>query len=75
MQGISFTPASVTVKAGGTVTWKNTSTISHNVTADDFVSKTLDPGATYKHTYAKPGTHPFMCTFHAGMKGTVVVTS
>ena len=73
MQGVSFTPDSVSVKAGGTVTWKNTSTISHNVTADGFASKTLDPGATFTHTFAKPGTYAFMCTFHAGMKGTVVV--
>ena len=73
MQGVSFTPDSVSVKAGGTVTWKNTSTISHNVTADGFASKTLDPGATFTHTFAKAGTYAFMCTFHAGMKGSVVV--
>ncbi len=74
MEGVSFTPDSVSVNAGGTVTWKNTSTISHNVTADGFASKTLDPGATYSHRFAKPGSYPFLCTFHAGMKGTVTVS-
>ena len=75
MQGVSFTPDTVAVKAGGTVTWRNTSPISHNVTADGFASKTLDQGATYRHTYPAAGRFTFRCTFHAGMKGTVVVTA
>ena len=75
MEGVSFTPDTVSVKAGGAVTWTNTSAISHNVTADDFASKTLDAGATYRHTYPAPGSFTFRCTFHAGMKGTVVVTT
>ena len=73
MEGVSFTPDSASVKVGGTVTWKNTSQISHNVTGDGYVSKTLDPGATFKHTFAKAGTYDFLCTFHAGMKGTITV--
>jgi plastocyanin len=75
MQGVSFTPETVNVKSGGTVTWRNTSAISHNVTAGDFASKTLDQGAAYRHTYPAAGRFSFRCTFHAGMKGTVVVTA
>ena len=73
MQGISFKPDTITVKAGGTVTWNNTSTISHNVTGDAFVSKTLDPGAKFVHRFGAAGTYAYVCTFHAGMKGTIVV--
>ena len=51
------------------------STISHNVTADSFASKTLDPGATYRHTYAKAGSYPFMCTFHAAELEQVVAAA
>lgn len=74
MEGISFTPATVGLKAGGTVTWKNTSDISHNVTGDGYASKTLDVGDTFEHTYDTPGTYSYMCTFHAGMNGTVKVS-
>ena len=73
MEGVSFKPTTITVKAGGSVTWDNTSTISHNVTADAFASKTLDPGAKFVHRFDTAGSYPFVCTFHAGMKGTIVV--
>ena len=73
MEGVSFAPETTTVKVGGTVTWNNTSTISHNVTADAFASKTLDRGATFSHRFADAGTFTYLCTFHAGMKGTITV--
>lgn len=73
MEGVSFKPDAVTVQAGGAVTWKNTSTISHNVTGEGYASKTLAIGDEYRHTYDKPGSYDYLCTFHAGMKGTVSV--
>ncbi len=73
MEGVSFTPEAITVKAGGTVTWKNTSDIAHNVTGDGYESKTLEVGDSFKHTFADAGDFEYLCTFHAGMKGIVTV--
>ena len=73
----AFSPSSVTVAVGGVVTWTNRDSMPHNVTSTSgaFQSQTLNPGATYTHTFTKPGTYPYFCTFHGGMSGTVVVPS
>ncbi|MGI8705435.1 MAG: cupredoxin domain-containing protein [Sphingomicrobium sp.] len=34
MQGVAFTPATIRIRAGGTVQWRNTSLVDHTVTAD-----------------------------------------
>lgn len=71
-----FDPASITVKAGTSVTWTNTGSATHTVTADDasFDSGSLASGATFSQTFAKAGTYAYHCKIHASMKGTVVVT-
>jgi plastocyanin len=68
-----YTPATLTIKAGTTVVWKNSSTSAHTVTGTGFNSPTINPGATYKHTFTKKGTYAYHCVFHPYMKGTVVV--
>lgn len=71
-----FQPASLTVKAGTTVTWKNTGAVAHTVTADDasFDSGHVAPGASFQHTFATAGTYAFHCAIHRSMTGTIVVT-
>ena len=71
----SFTPATITVAVGTTVTWANADTTGHTVTADDgsFKSDTLAPGATFNHTFATAGTFTYHCAIHSSMKGTVTV--
>jgi amicyanin len=80
MKNIQYTPASVTVKAGGTVTWTNDEPLNHDVTKQsgpgkDFKSGTgnLVQGDTYKQTFTTPGTVDYICTTHPGMKGQVIV--
>jgi plastocyanin len=70
-----FTPASLTVKSGTTVTWTNTGSAPHTVTADDgsFASGTLAGGATFQQTFAKAGTYAYHCSIHHSMVATVVV--
>jgi plastocyanin len=69
----AFSPSSVTIKVGGTVTWTNNDG-SHNVTASGgaFKSPTFATG-TFKFTFTKAGTYPYSCTLHGGMNGTVIV--
>jgi plastocyanin len=72
-----FQPASLTIPAGATVTWTNVGQRSHTVSADDgsFDSGRLDPGETFSHTFAEPGTYTYHCGFHPEMQGTIIVTA
>lgn len=70
-----FQPVAVTIGMGGVVTWTNTDTIPHTVTADDgsFDSGIMMPGDTFTRTFSSPGTVGYRCTLHPGMTGTVEV--
>ncbi|HUQ97533.1 MAG TPA: cupredoxin family copper-binding protein [Chitinophagaceae bacterium] len=70
-----FSPLSLTVKPGTTVTWTNNDSAPHTVTADDgsFTSATLNKGNTYAHTFSAAGTVAYHCNFHTTMKASVVV--
>ena len=72
-----FSPASVTVNVGGTVTWTNNGPSTHTVTADDgsFDSGNLNAGKTFSHTFQTAGTFSYHCTIHPFMKAEVVVQS
>lgn len=71
-----FSPQSITVKAGTTVTWTNNDSVSHTVTGDNGGpgSSGLSNGQSYSYTFTTPGTYTYHCTIHPMMKGTVVVT-
>jgi hypothetical protein len=72
-----FSPASVSVAVGDTVTWNNTGQAPHNAVADDGSFKTpdLNNGQSASHTFAEAGTFSYICTIHPEMKGTVRVLS
>jgi plastocyanin len=76
MKDIKFNPGTVTIKAGGKVTWTNDDSVGHDVTADDFESGSpggIEGGSTFSHTFKKAGTYNYVCSVHPGMKGTVKV--
>jgi plastocyanin len=70
-----FAPASVTINANDSVTWKNTDTIDHQVVANggSFASPVLAPGKTYTHVFRGGGTFRYHDGLHPTRKGTVVV--
>ncbi len=72
-----FSPASVTVAVGDTVTWHNTGQAPHNATADDGSFKTPDltNGQSASHRFTSAGTFSYICTIHPNMHGTVRVLS
>ncbi len=76
IQDFYFSPSTVTVSPGTTVTWRNNGSMNHTVTADGgaFSSGTMGPGATYTYTFSTPGTYTYRCTIHPGMTATVVVS-
>jgi plastocyanin len=76
IRSTSFQPASVQVTVGATVTWTNFDGVNHTVTSDTdaFESGTLVDGDMYSFTFNTVGTFPYHCTFHPGMRASVVVT-
>jgi plastocyanin len=78
---LAFSPASVTITAGDTVTWTVTGAAPHTVTSDDGAFSSpgsfLTTGQTYQFTFSTPGTYHYHCEIHgapgSGMIGTVVV--
>lgn len=79
IEGFAFSPGSITVKKGTTVTWTNNDSVAHTVTESDDKngpdSSTLQPGKTYEFTYAQTGTFNYKCSIHPDMTGTVIVTN
>ena len=72
----AFSPAVITVKVGATVTWTNKDEDAHTVAITGAaVSKPLQSGDSYTHTFGQPGTYSYRCTIHPDMRGMVVVTS
>lgn len=78
IKDMAFSPASITVQAGATVTWTNNDTMSHTITETDGKtgpdSSDVAPGGTYSFTYKTVGTFKYHCTIHPSMTGTVTVT-
>jgi plastocyanin len=76
IDNFAFVPATLTVAAGGTVTWTNRDEEPHTVAANDgsFHSPGMGSQATYSHTFATAGTFDYVCSIHPFMHATVVVT-
>lgn len=75
IDNFSFTPPTLTVKAGTQITWTNADDIPHTVVSDDqsFKSKVLDTDEKFAFTASKPGTYHYFCSIHPKMTGKVVV--
>src|SRR5687768_3488429 len=72
----SFSPASLTVTVGDTVTWTNADDSPHTVTADGaFDSGNLAPGQTFSFTFAEAGTYTYVCRYHDEMVATITVVA
>ncbi len=69
-----FTPATLTIKAGATVIWKNVSSVPHTVTSDDgqtFDSGNVAPGGTYQFKFTTAGAFSYHCNIHPYMRATI----
>jgi plastocyanin/predicted MPP superfamily phosphohydrolase len=70
-----FTPGTLTVPVGATVTWSNHDDVPHTVvsTKKRFASRALDTDEEFSYLFTAPGTYPYYCSVHPMMTGTVVV--
>ncbi len=75
IDNFSFTPTTLTVPVGATVTWTNADDLPHTVVSDDksFKSKALDTDEKFSYTFTKPGTYSYFCSLHPKMTAKVVV--
>ncbi|HTC64798.1 MAG TPA: cupredoxin family copper-binding protein [Candidatus Saccharimonadales bacterium] len=76
IDNFSFGPATLTVPAGTTITWKNNDDVPHVVSSDDgkmFKSKALDTDDHFSFTFTKPGTYNYYCAIHPKMTARIVV--
>jgi plastocyanin len=71
----SFSPGTITINQGDTVTWVNDGPTPHSATASDgsFDTGVFPAGQSRSHTFSQAGTFAYICTPHPNMRGTVVV--
>ena len=73
----SYSPGSIAIAAGQSVTWTNDGDNRHTVTSegDTFASSTpIQPGQSYVQAFPTPGTYAYYCTFHPDeMLGSITV--
>jgi plastocyanin len=74
IDNFTFSPTSITVKVGDTVTWTNRDDIPHViVSAGKFRSKALDTDNSFSFTFTAAGDYPYFCSLHPHMTGTIKV--
>lgn len=71
----AYSPSSLTVDSGTTVSFPNRDSTSHTASANDgaFDTGTIEGGKSGSVTLEQPGTYRYYCLFHPFMKGTVTV--
>jgi plastocyanin len=78
IQNLAFTPKTLTVSPGTTVTWTNNDSTPHNVvssvsislnttTTSTFASSTMSQGQTFSFTFTKKGVYFYECTIHKAL--------
>jgi plastocyanin len=75
IKDFKFTPATLTVPVGATVTWTNDDEEPHTITSatGTFSSTGLSHEETFTQKFTRPGTYAYFCALHPHMKATVIV--
>lgn len=73
-KNFAFSPATVQITVGGSVTWTNEDSATHNVQGDGGIaSGDLAQGANYTKKFDTAGTYNYHCSIHPTMTGQVIV--
>src|SRR5687768_4659164 len=75
IRDFAFSPRTVEVRVGDTVTWTNRDGVAHTATAQNgsFDTGLLAEGESGSVRFRSAGTYRYVCTPHPQMTGTVVV--
>ncbi|WP_238443944.1 cupredoxin domain-containing protein [Salsipaludibacter albus] len=71
----TFSPASLAVPVGTTVTWTWVDGEAHDVVFADGPRSDVQASGSWTRTFDAPGEYAFSCTLHLFMDGRVVVTA
>jgi len=77
----SFSPSSVILSRGGTVTWVNDNPIAHDITPNNanqggtWTARKIaaNTGTSFAFQFSSPGVYDYHCTLHSGMTGRITV--
>lgn len=76
IDNFSFSPNTLTLSAGATVTWVNHDKVPHVVSGakNQFKRSTaLKTGQSFSHTFVTAGTYYYFCSIHPRMIGKIIV--
>ena len=76
IDNFNFSPQTITVPVGATVTWTNHDNVAHTVTSADNQFKkspVLKAGERFSNTFATAGTYSYFCSIHHRMTGKIIV--
>jgi plastocyanin len=75
IKSFAFSPATLEISTGTTVTWKNSDAVPHTATGNggEFDTGTIQSGGEGSHLFDKPGTYAYHCSFHSSMTATITV--
>jgi len=69
-----FTPTTLQIQPGDTVTFVNKDPFTHNVIGSAWGHpEDLSQGEAFTATFDEPGVYPWACWYHPGMTGAIVV--
>ncbi|HTB24098.1 MAG TPA: cupredoxin domain-containing protein [Puia sp.] len=72
-----FSPATLTVVTGSSVTWKNNDSTSHSISSSDgsISSGTIAAGSSYSKTFSSVGTFNYFDATKTSMTGVLIVAA
>jgi len=75
IDNFNFTPLTLVIAPGTTVTWTNADDTPHAVREKDgkFKSAALDTDDTFSQAFTAPGEYEYFCSIHPRMVGKIVV--
>jgi amicyanin len=77
IENFAYSPSSIQVRAGTTVTWTNADSAPHSVTFKNGMkdSGLLRQAQSFSYTFMTPGTFDYYCIAHPNMLARVIVTA
>jgi plastocyanin len=75
IDNFTFTPQTLTVPVGTTVTWTNRDDVPHSATSTEkrFNSGLLDTDEKFSFKFTAAGEYPYFCGIHPHMTGKIIV--
>ncbi len=77
IQNTTFSPTTLNIKTGTTVTWINKDNETQNIVSNSgiFDSGNLTTNQSYNYTFNQSGNYPFHSIVNSNLTGTIVVSS